>query len=116
MTKKPTKRGNGWGGRRPNQTGRPRKAPKPPLKRRTASKTASKVKATIDPHGEPFDPRRVLAALANDPNAPATARVGAAKALLSAESRKPKADPFDGVPDDKLARRTLEILARRRIQ
>jgi hypothetical protein len=45
-----------------------------------------------------LDPRRVLAEIASDKNAPASARVAAAKALLDerrnpAETKQPKAEP-----------------------
>jgi hypothetical protein len=72
-------RGIGRGGRRPNQTGRPRKVVAP------AAPAA------------PFDPRAVLRAIAADPLAPATARVQAARALLPsapATARPEAQDPI----------------------
>ena len=70
-------RGIGRGGRRPNQTGRPRKVGTPSPVR--------------------FDPRAVLAAIAADPLAPATARVGACKALLAGNSADPAPDERDPI-------------------
>jgi hypothetical protein len=61
-----------------------------------------------------FDPRSVLAAIAADPNAPATARVAACRALLAGNSADPAPQPGSpGVPLDALSRRALELLAKR---
>lgn len=61
------------------------------------------------------DPRRILAAIAIDDEAPPGARVQAAKALLLARAGlPPDADRDEGEPDapgDALTRRTLEILS-----
>lgn len=51
------------------------------------------------------DPRAILSAIAADPSAPATARVGACRALLS-----PAAEPRDAEGPDAITRRALEIL------
>ena len=60
---------------------------------------------------KPIDPIDVLTSIASDENAPATARVAAAKALLLAG--KDRAVAEDELTDDPIARRTLEILAGR---
>lgn len=64
------------------------------------------------------DPRRILAGIAVDPAAPATARVAAAKALLLGTvglMPQPEAEPDDVAiplpPDDVLTQRALALLA-----
>ena len=85
-------RGVGRGGRRKNQTGRPRKVVAPP------------------PPG-PFDARAILQAIASDPYAATGARVAAAKALL------PRSEPDDADRDrergDEITRRSLAIMRER---
>ena len=62
---------------------------------------------------KPIDPIAVLTSIASDENAPATARVAAAKALLMAGKDRAVADAEDEPTDDPIARRALEILAGR---
>ena len=68
------------------------------------------------------DPRRVLAGIAVDPAAPATARVAAARALLSATAGLPPPSEaeFEGStampPEDVLTQRALALLAGGRAQ
>ena len=56
------------------------------------------------------DPREILVEIANDPEAPATARVAAAKALLLANKG---AQPAEDIAIDDVTRRALEIAAQR---
>ena len=56
------------------------------------------------------DPREILVEIANDPEAPATARVAAAKALLLANKG---AQPAEDAAMDDVTRRALEIAAGR---
>ena len=82
------------------RAGRPRRAPSP----------------DVDP--TTVDPRRVLASIAADPNAPASARVAAAKALIVTGGPGPAPTPAveDTDPDmDRLDRRTLQITSTRRV-
>ena len=84
------------GGSRPG-AGRPPKMP-------------SVAPANVNP--ETVNPRAVLASIAVDVNAPATARVAAARALMSAE--KPGgASGGTSVPPDPLSRRAIELMARK---
>jgi hypothetical protein len=57
----------------------------------------------------PFSARAVLEAIAADPLAPPTARVSAARALLSLDKHAP--DDSDGAPVDPLSRRAIELMA-----
>lgn len=59
------------------------------------------------------DPRRILAGIAADKEAPATARVQACKALLLSSGDIPPGadDPREDTPTDELGRRALAILA-----
>jgi hypothetical protein len=59
------------------------------------------------------DPRAVLASIAADRYAPHASRVSAAKAMILAEQSKPAAESSDGVPDDAISRRTMEIMRQR---
>jgi hypothetical protein len=84
------------GGPRPG-AGRPRKLPPAPPK-------------NVDP--DSVNPRAVLASIAVDVNAPATARVAAARALLSAEKTAERPG-VSGAPIDPLSRRAIELMARK---
>jgi hypothetical protein len=57
-----------------------------------------------------IDPRAILAAIAADASAPASARVSACRALLA-----PPADGADARAGDDLSRRALALLAQRAI-
>ncbi len=63
-----------------------------------------------------LDPHRILAAIAIDEEAPSSARVMAAKALLLAQAGLPQEPDHDptGVPADALTRRTLALMKRGR--
>jgi hypothetical protein len=89
------RQGNGWGGRRPNQTGRPPK-PKPPIAPPIAPPDL----------GDDYDPVQVLRAISIDPRAPFTARVNAARALL----RKDEPQERDRERGDEITRRALIIM------
>lgn len=58
------------------------------------------------------DPKRVLAGIAVDEQAPATARVAAARALLAAQAGLPPVfvDPDEVPEDDVVTRRALAVL------
>lgn len=67
------------------------------------------------------DPRRILAGIAVDPDAPATARVAAARALLAATAGLPPPIDIDIDPDevpeeDAVTRRALALMAAGRPQ
>jgi hypothetical protein len=89
------RQGNGWGGRRPNQTGRPPK-PKPAI---------APPCPPPDP-GDDYDAAAVLRAISIDPRAPFTARVNAARALL----RKDEPQERDRERGDEITRRALIIM------
>jgi len=60
-----------------------------------------------------LDPRAVLAAIAADVSAPASARVAACKCLLAHQQPAGEPDkPGDGAPPDALTQRALQILGR----
>jgi hypothetical protein len=63
----------------------------------------------VDPAS--IDPRRILAAIASDADAPASARVAACKALLAADPEQPEASAAGG---DAVSVRAQELLAARR--
>ena len=100
---------------------------KKPLKtrRKPGRPTRAKIlQAAIDALGidpSAVDPRRVLAAIAVDAKAPATARVQAAKALMLSTPAPPAADdapaepamPQRDIPHDELSRRALALMGRR---
>jgi hypothetical protein len=64
----------------------------------------------IDPAS--IDPRAVLAAIAADSSAPASARVAACKALLTHQPAGEPDKPGVGDPPDELTQRALQILGR----
>jgi hypothetical protein len=67
----------------------------------------------VDPTS--IDPRRILASIAADESAPASARVNAARALLSAQNATPAGENAEVAADRAaLERRALEILNRKR--
>lgn len=65
------------------------------------------------------DPRRILAAIAIDQEAPAAARVSACRTLIASgtapahEAGVPIASTGDELPPDELTRRALELMAAR---
>jgi hypothetical protein len=59
-----------------------------------------------------IDPRRILAAIAGDADAPASARVAACKALLTA--RDPERSEDSAVSGDAVSVRAQQLLAARR--
>ena len=67
--------------------------------------------ASVDP--ATVDPKAVLAGIMIDATVPAAARVSAAKALLAIKSAAPDPgrDDRQGIPDDPLSRRALEIIS-----
>ncbi|WP_338722374.1 hypothetical protein [Devosia sp. XK-2] len=82
------------------KAGRPRKTP---------TKTATPKLAPVEP--VEIDPRAVLAEIAADKEAPAGARVQAAKALMGRPGQPP-AQPDDEPPMDEVTRRALAIMQR----
>jgi hypothetical protein len=64
----------------------------------------------VDPAS--IDPRRILAAIAGDADAPASARVAACKALLTA--RDPERSEDSAVGGDAVSVRAQQLLAARR--
>jgi hypothetical protein len=76
-----------------------------------AQASAAALKAVIDlgVDVEAIDPRRVLASIAADPSAPASARVQAARALLADAIPSPGAPTAAG---DALSKRALALLDR----
>lgn len=101
------------------------KSSKPTKKRGRPSREEelSKLVATVGVDPDTVDPRRVLAGISVDPQAPATARVAAARALLvlgSAIPTKAKSEPEKKPVEDSGAdvvdittRRALQIMKRR---
>lgn len=70
-----------------------------------------KVKAAVAVDAANVDPRAVLAEIAADKDAPAGARVQAAKALMGRPGQPP-AQPDDEPPMDDVTRRALAIMQR----
>ncbi len=103
------------------------KSPNPPRKRgrRSREEELQKIVAELGVDPDTLDPRRILASIAADATAPATARVSAAKALLILSGagqppvdRTPPAPPvgtdIEGAEVVDLAtRRAVEIMNRR---
>ena len=86
-------------------------------KRAAAASKALTALAGIDP--DSVDLRRILAAIASDPAAPASARVAACRVL---KDMPPKDDdgedhrvPANGAPADGLSLRAIDLLNRRRL-
>ncbi|AWN43482.1 hypothetical protein [Methylobacterium durans] len=62
-----------------------------------------------------IDPKRILAGIAVDRDAPATARVAACKALMAANAGLPAVlvDPGEVPEEDEMSRRALALMAQR---
>jgi hypothetical protein len=88
---------------------RPRKAPKKPAQRAQAEVCKRVIESGgIDP--ETIDPRRILAGIASDPEAPAGARVMACKTLLVAAGEQSPGAATEAT-NDALTRRALQLLS-----
>jgi hypothetical protein len=92
---------------------------KPQKRRRgrpTRAETIARALREIGVDPISIDPRRILASIAADESAPASARVAAARALLSAQNPTPTGDNAELAADRAaLDRRALEILNRKRV-
>jgi hypothetical protein len=86
-------------------------------KRAAAASKALTALAGIDP--DSVDLRRILAAIASDPAAPASARVAACRVLKDMPPKDDDAEdhpaPANGAPADGLSQRAIDLLNRRRL-
>lgn len=76
-------------------------------KRAAATKKALAA-LSVDPAS--IDPRSILASIAADVSAPASARVQACRALISGPSEPKRAEAGTGVPDDDVTQRALHLM------
>jgi hypothetical protein len=89
--------------------------PEKPRRRRGRPTRQEEVRRTLAELGvDPalIDPRRILASIAGDADAPASARVAACKTLLAVRDQDPAED--SAVAGDAISVRALQLLAARR--